>query len=90
MILGVPFFYLLTYLLNRILTPLIRLVWKKVATQSTLFDQNVLPRPVRLLILALAIRWTLSRLPLPLLVRQLGRISPACSSSSGSSGCSCS
>jgi len=71
-ILGVPFFYLLTYLLNRILTPLIRLVWKKVATQSTLFDQNVLPRPVRLLILALAIRWTLSRVPLPLLVRQLG------------------
>ena len=70
-ILGVPFFYLLTYLLNRILTPLIRLVWKKFATQSTLFDQNVLPRPVRLLILAFAIRWTLSRLPLPLLVRQL-------------------
>ena len=50
-ILGVPFFYLLTYLLNRILTPLIRLVWKKVATQSTLFDQNVLPRPVRLLLI---------------------------------------
>ena len=71
-ILGVPFFYLLTYLLNRILTPLIRLVWKRVATQSTLFDQNVLPGPVRLLILALAIRWTLSRVPLPLLVRQLG------------------
>ena len=70
MILGVPFFYLLTVLLNRILTPLIRLVWKKFATQSDLFDRNVLPRPVRLLILALAIRWTLSRLPLPLLVRQ--------------------
>jgi MscS family membrane protein len=70
-ILGVPFFYLLTYVLNRILTPLIRLVWKKFATQSTLFDQNVLPRPVRLLILALAIRWTLLRVPLPLLVRQL-------------------
>jgi MscS family membrane protein len=70
-ILGVPFFYLLTYLLNRILTPLIRRVWKKFATQSTLFDQSVLPRPVRLLILALAIRWTLSRLPLPLLVRQI-------------------
>ena len=69
-ILGVPFVYLLTVLLNRILTPLIRLVWKKFATQSNLFDRNVLPRPVRLLILALAIRWTLSRLPLPLLVRQ--------------------
>jgi MscS family membrane protein len=69
-ILGVPFFYLLTVLLNRILTPLIRLVWKKFATQSDLFDRNVLPRPVRLLILAVAIRWTLWRLPLPLLVRQ--------------------
>ena len=69
-ILGVPFFYLLTLLLNRILTPLIRLVWKKFAPQSDLFDRNVLPRPVRLLILALAIRWALWRLPLPLLVRQ--------------------
>ena len=28
--LGVPFFYLLTALLNRILTPLIRLVWRKI------------------------------------------------------------
>ena len=69
-ILGVPFFYLLTVLLNRILTPLIRLVWKKFAPQSDLFDRNVLPRPVRLLILAFAIRWALWRLPLPLLVRQ--------------------
>ena len=69
--LGVPFFYLLTNLLNRILTPLIGLVWKRFAPHSTLLDRNVLPRPVRLLILAVAIRWTLSRLPLPLLVRQL-------------------
>jgi MscS family membrane protein len=69
-ILGVPFVYLVTVLLNRILTPLIRLGWKKFAKQSDLFDRNVLPRPVRLLILAVAIRWTLSRLPLPLLARQ--------------------
>jgi len=70
-ILGVPFFYLLTNLLNWILTPLIRMVWKRFVSHSTFFDKNVLPRPVRLLILAIAIRWTLSRVPLPLLVRQL-------------------
>ena len=69
-LLGLPFFYLLTLLLNKILTPLVRALWRRFARHSDLFDRDVLPAPVRLLILALAIRWFLASLPLPLLVRQ--------------------
>jgi len=69
-LLGLPFFYLLIVLLNRILTPVIRAVWRRIARESKLFERDVLPTPVRLLILALATRWFLSALPLPLMVRQ--------------------
>jgi MscS family membrane protein len=69
-LLGLPFFYLVTTLLNKILTPLVRALSRRFARHSNLFDREVLPAPVRLLILALAIRWSLSVLPLPLLVRQ--------------------
>jgi MscS family membrane protein len=70
-LLSVPIFYLVTLLLNRILTPLIRALSRRFASQSTLFARDVLPTPVRLLILALAIRWFLSSLPLSLRVRQI-------------------
>ena len=69
-LLGLPLIYLLTMLLNRVLRPIIRALWRRVARQSDLFDGDVLPGPVRLLILVIAIRWLLSSLPLPLLVRQ--------------------
>jgi MscS family membrane protein len=69
-LLGVPFVYLLTALLNKILTPLIHLLWRKLTGQPGLFGRNVLPTPLRLVILAMAIRWTASNLPLPLLARQ--------------------
>ena len=69
-LLGLPLIYLLTALLNRLLRPVIRALWRRVARQSDLFDGDVLPGPVRLLILVIAIRWFLSSLPLPLLVRQ--------------------
>ncbi len=69
-LLGLPFFYLLTVLLNRILTPLVRALWRQFASHSDRLDKRGLPTPVRLLVLALAIRWLLSTLPLPLLVRQ--------------------
>jgi MscS family membrane protein len=69
-LLGLPLIYLLTMLLNRVLRPVIRALWRRVASQSDLFDGDVLPGPVRLLILVIAIRWLLSSLPLPLLVRQ--------------------
>ena len=70
-LLSVPIFYLVTLLLNRILTPFIRALSRRFASQSTLFTRDVLPTPVRLLILAVAIRWFLSSLPLSLRVRQI-------------------
>jgi MscS family membrane protein len=69
-ILGLPLFYLMTVLLNRILTPLIGRAWRRVFKGSDLFGRSVLPAPARLLILAMAGRWLLARLPLSLLVRQ--------------------
>jgi len=69
-LLGLPFFYLLTALLNKILTPLIRLLARRFAKKSQMFDGAVLPTPVRLLILAFGIRWSMSSLPIPLLARQ--------------------
>ncbi|HEY7446844.1 MAG TPA: mechanosensitive ion channel family protein [Vicinamibacterales bacterium] len=69
-LLGLPVFYLLTHLLSRILTPLIGLVWGRLFKRSSLFRRDFLPPPARLLLLALAIRWLLYRVPLPLLARQ--------------------
>ena len=69
-LLGLPVFYLLTHLLNRILTPLIGLLWGRLFKQSNLFRRDFLPPPARLLLLALAIRWLVYRVPLPLLARQ--------------------
>jgi MscS family membrane protein len=69
-ILGLPLLYLMTVLLNRMLTPLIGLGWRRLFRGSDLFNRSVLPVPARLLILALAGRWLLARLPLSLFVRQ--------------------
>jgi MscS family membrane protein len=69
-ILGLPLLYLMTVLLNRMLTPLIGLGWRRMFRGSDLFNRSVLPAPARLLIVALAARWLLARLPLSLLVRQ--------------------
>ena len=52
--------YLLTILLNWVLRPVIRALWRRVAGQSDLFDRDVLPGPVRLLILVVTIRWLIS------------------------------
>jgi MscS family membrane protein len=69
-LLGLPVFYLLTRLLSRILTPLMGLLWRRLFKQSDLFRRDFLPPPARLLLLALAIRWLVYRVPLPLLARQ--------------------
>ena len=68
-VLGLPVFYFATVLLNRILTPLIGGTWHRLF-KASLFNRNVLPRPARLLLLALVSRWLLASLPLSLLVRQ--------------------
>ena len=69
-LLGLPVLYLLTVLLNRLLTPAIRWLWRRLASRPTLSARDALPVPVRLLILAFAIRWLLTDLPLSLPVRQ--------------------
>ena len=69
-LLGLPLLYFLTVLLNRILTPLISRLWKRAFRGSERFGRNVLSVPVRLLLLAVAIRWLTVSLPLPILARQ--------------------
>ena len=68
-LLGLPVVYLLTVVLNRMLTPLVGFVRRHLFGKPEL-AQDVLPRPARLLVLVLVIRWLVSRVPLPLTVRQ--------------------
>jgi MscS family membrane protein len=70
LIVGFPLFYLVTVLLNRLLKPLVRR-WRLHFYGKVDFPYpEALPKPVRLLLLALVIRWILSNLSLPLLARQ--------------------
>jgi MscS family membrane protein len=69
-LLSLPLLYYTTVLLNRVLTPLIRLVWRRLFTESDLLGSNVLPTPARLVLLALVGRLILASLPLSLLMRQ--------------------
>ncbi len=69
-LLGLPILYFTTVVLNRILSPLISRLSRRVFRKSDLFARDALPVPVRLLLLALAIQWFPSILPAPLLVRQ--------------------
>jgi MscS family membrane protein len=69
--LCVPLFYFATVLLNRLLTPLVRGVWKRAFPESA-FIRKVLPAPFRLLVAALALHWFLSSVSLSLFVRQAG------------------
>ena len=65
---GLPLVYLLLSLLNRVLGALVgwalRRVWK------TAPNPNLIPPALRLLLIALTIRWSLSKISLPLLSRQ--------------------
>jgi MscS family membrane protein len=70
-LIGLPIFYFATVLLNRILTPLFGMIWRRAFRGSDLAKGNVLPMPARLLLLAIVGRWLLATLPLSLLVRQL-------------------
>jgi MscS family membrane protein len=67
---GLPVLYLLTVLLNRILRPLAGRIHRRLKKKADLPNPEVLPRPVRLLVLAILIRWLLSKVSLPLLARQ--------------------
>ena len=68
---GLPLFYLLTALLNLLLSHLVGRIRRRVSHSGVLSNPEVLPHAVRLLLLTLAIRWGLSKVTLPLLAREL-------------------
>jgi MscS family membrane protein len=69
-LLGLPAFYLVIVLLNRVLTPPFRRLAQRKAPRDDGSLRNALPAPLRLLLVSAAGRWMFSSLPLSLLVRQ--------------------
>jgi MscS family membrane protein len=67
---GLPALYLLTGLLDRLLGLGVGALRRRVRRDAKLKNPRVLPQPLRLLLLAIIIRWLLSRIGLPLLARQ--------------------
>jgi MscS family membrane protein len=67
---GIPAVYFFTVLLNRILTPFIGSLLRRLRKRADLPDHEIVPVPVRLLLIAVAIYWVLSDFSLPLLTRQ--------------------
>jgi len=74
---GIPLFFIGTALLNRLLVPIVRPVWRRFAADATRPVTNLIPLPARLLMFALASQWLLPTAPLSLRVRQF------CSSAAG-------
>jgi MscS family membrane protein len=66
---GLPMLYLLIAVLNRLISPLACRILRLLTKRADLFNSDVLPMPVRLLLIALTIRWGLSKVTLPLLAR---------------------
>ena len=58
---GMPLLYLLTGVLNRILSLAAGIVRRKLSRNATLPNPRVLRPPFRLLLLALAIRWLVQK-----------------------------
>src|SRR5579864_4915216 len=67
---GLPLIYLLTALLSYLLSPLVGLLRRRLRNTTDLPNPEVLPKPIRLLLLAAVVRWTLSKVTLPLVARQ--------------------
>jgi MscS family membrane protein len=65
-----PLVYLLTSLLSRALSPWAGRMRRRLRRNQRLPDPVVLPQAIRLLLVALLIRWALSQISLPLLARQ--------------------
>ena len=65
-----PLFYLLTAVLSRTLSRLIGPLRRRLRRKPDLPNPQVLPTPIRILLLAVFIRWLLTKLNLPLLERQ--------------------
>jgi len=67
---GLPLAYLATGLLNRFLSRAVGHVRRRLRGKPELPNPEVFPGPVRLLVLALIVRWAVSTITLPLLARQ--------------------
>jgi len=67
---GLPLVYLLAEFTNRLLSPLAGQLRRRVTHKADLPDPIVLPRPARLLVIAIVIHWLLSKVGLSLLARQ--------------------
>jgi len=67
---GMPLLYVLTGLLDRVLRLAVGIVRRRLTRKDTLPDPPLLRPPFRLLLVALVIRWLISKVPLPLLARQ--------------------
>jgi MscS family membrane protein len=70
LIVGVPFLFFLTILLSRLLRRIAGPLRRRFYRKHDLPDPELLPGPMRLLILAFVIQWTISKVSLPLLARQ--------------------
>ncbi len=66
---GLPLIYLFATLLNRLISPLAGRLRRRVSKRADLPDPQVLPGPLRILLIAIVIRWGLSIVGLPLLAR---------------------
>ena len=67
---GMPILYFLTILLSRLLNRLFGLLRRRLYRKRDLPNPELVPGPVRLLLLALVIQWANSKVSLPLLARQ--------------------
>ena len=67
---GLPLIYFLTGLLNRLLLPVVAWVLSRFRRRTDQRPKQVLPQPIRLLIVAASIRWLLSEVGLSLIARQ--------------------
>lgn len=66
---GMPLLYLLTVVLNGLLSPAVGQLRRRLYRRPDLPNPEPLPRPIRLLLLAAVIRWTLDRVSLPFSAR---------------------
>jgi MscS family membrane protein len=67
---GLPFLYFLTGVLDRAIGLGVGAFRRYLLRHVNVQNPRILPPPIRLIVLALTIRWLLSRLGLPLLARQ--------------------
>ena len=67
---GMPLLYWLTGVLNLVVSLAAAVLRRRLRGNADLPNPQVLRPPIRLLLLAIAIRWLVSTLPLPLLARQ--------------------